>query len=54
MLQKYFAVVDAEDAAVANLAALAGRKYPYAARASKPGSVSMLESIATESITTEL
>ena len=29
MLQEYFAVVDAEDAAVANLAALAGGKYLY-------------------------
>ena len=29
LLQKYFKVIDTEDAAVANLAALAGGKYLY-------------------------
>lgn len=33
-LQKYFEVIDAEDAAVANLAALAGGKYLYVSPAS--------------------
>ena len=34
MLQKYFKVVNSEDAAVANLAALAGGKYLYVSPAS--------------------
>ena len=33
-LQKYFKVIDTEDAAVANLAALAGGKYLYVSPAS--------------------
>ena len=34
LLQKYFKVIDTEDAAVANLAALAGGKYLYVSPAS--------------------
>ena len=34
LLQKYFKVIDTEDAAVANLAALAGGKYLYVPPAS--------------------